>query len=52
MDETRVSSMTNICLLIHKKCHPKSYHSDMKYHMVLNIVFSVAMSNYLGGQVN
>ena len=24
-----------------KKCHPKSYHSDMKYHMILNIIFGV-----------
>jgi hypothetical protein len=37
------SSITNdnICWLIHKKCHPKSYHSDIKYHMTLNIMFSV-----------
>ena len=25
----------NICSLIHKQCHPKSYHSDIKYHMSL-----------------
>ena len=24
-------------LLIHKKCHPKNYHSDIKYHVTLNI---------------
>jgi hypothetical protein len=30
-----------ICSLIHKKCHPKSYHSDTKYHMTQNIIFSV-----------
>ena len=23
----------SICKLIHKKCHPKSYHSDIKYHV-------------------
>ena len=32
----------NICKFIHKKCHPKSYHSDIKYHMTLNMIFSVA----------
>ena len=32
----------SICSLIHKKCHPKNYHSDIKYHMTLNIIFSVA----------
>jgi hypothetical protein len=31
----------NNCSLIHKKCHPKSYHSDLKYHMTINIIFSV-----------
>ena len=34
----------NICSVIHKKCHPKSYHSDIKCHMTLNITFSVAIS--------
>ena len=27
----------NICKLIHKKCHLKSYHSDIKYHMTLYV---------------
>ena len=31
----------NICSVIHKKCHPKSCHSDIKHHMTLNIIFSV-----------
>ena len=31
----------NIGSLIHKKCHPKIYHSDTDYHMTLNIIFSV-----------
>ena len=31
----------NICKLIHKNCHPNSYHSDIKYHMTLNFIFSV-----------
>ena len=31
----------SICLLSHK-CHPKSYHSDIKHHMTLNIIFTVA----------
>ena len=30
----------NICRLIHKKCYPKSYHNDIKYHMTLNTIFS------------
>ena len=36
----------NICSLIHKKCHPKSYHNDIKWHMTLNIIFSVAWRNH------
>jgi hypothetical protein len=31
----------SICKLIHKKCHLKSYCSDVKYHMTLNIIFGV-----------
>ena len=31
----------NICSLIHKKCHPKHYYIDIKYHMTLNTIFSV-----------
>ena len=31
----------NICKLIHKKCHLKSYHSDIKYLVTLNTIFSV-----------
>ena len=34
-------SHDNICSLIHKKCHPKSYYSDRIYCMTLNIMFSV-----------
>ena len=34
----------NTCSLIHKKCHPKSYHSDIKYRLTLNIIFSVLPS--------
>ena len=36
----------NICSLILKKCPPKSYHSDTKYHMTQNIIFSVVESKY------
>ena len=35
----------NICSLIHKKCHPGSYHSGIKFRMTLNIIFIVAPSN-------
>ena len=34
----------NICSLIHRKCHPKSYHSDIKFHMTLDIIFSVFLT--------
>jgi hypothetical protein len=34
----------NICSFSHKECHPEGYHSDLKYHMTLNIVFSVLSS--------
>jgi hypothetical protein len=33
--------MTIFVRFIHKKRHPKSYHSDMKLHMTQNIMFSV-----------
>ena len=36
----------NVCSLIHKKCHPKSCHSDIKYHMTLNIVFSASVCEH------
>ena len=35
----------NICSLIHKKFHPKSYLSDIKDHVNLNILFSVVNSS-------
>jgi hypothetical protein len=31
----------NIHTYVHKKCHLEIYHSDMKYHMTLYIIFSV-----------
>jgi hypothetical protein len=30
----------NTCSLIQKKCHPKSYHNGINYHMTLNNIFS------------
>jgi hypothetical protein len=30
-----------VWVIIYKKCHPKSYHRDIKYHMTLDIIFSV-----------
>ena len=30
----------NICSLKHEKCHPKSYHSGIKYHTTLNTISS------------
>ena len=40
------SSITHdsVCSLIQKKCHPNSYHGDIKYHMTLNIIFSVVLA--------
>ena len=35
------SPMTIFVHLIHKKCHPKSYHSDTNHHMTLDFIFSV-----------
>ena len=35
-----------IYTLIRKKCHPKSYNSDIEYHMTLNIIFSVVLAVY------
>ena len=34
----------SICKLIHKKCHLKSYHTEIKYPMTLNIIPSVVLS--------
>ena len=31
-----------ICKLINKKCHPKTYQSDIKYQMTLDMIFIVA----------
>ena len=36
----------NICSLIHTKCNPKSYDSGIKYHMTLNIIFTVLPCYY------
>ena len=37
---THLSSMTIFVHFIYKKCHSKNYHSDTKYYMTLNIIFS------------
>ena len=34
------------CSFIHNIRHPKSYHSDIKYHTTLNIILSVANSEW------
>ena len=41
VDELKVSWYDNICELIHKKCHYKSYHNDIKYHTTLDTIFIV-----------
>ena len=33
----------NVCKPINTKCDPKTYHSDIKYHTTLNIIFSVVL---------
>ena len=45
---THPSSMTIFVQLIHKKCHPKRYHSGIIYHMRLNIIFNI----FLGDRLN
>ena len=35
-----------ICSISHKKCLPRSYHSDIEYHMTLNMIFSVVGTLY------
>ena len=34
----------HICSLIHKKCHPKNYYSDMNYLVTLNIIYIVLIN--------
>ena len=41
-----------ICKFIHKKCHLKSYHSDIKYHMTLNIKFSVVFFGSIRAKIS
>ena len=36
----------NICSLIHEKCHPKRYLSDIKYHTTLSVI-SVASNQVI-----
>jgi hypothetical protein len=31
----------NVCILIHKNSCQNSYHNVIKYHMTLNIIFSI-----------
>ena len=38
-------TMSTEYLMIHKKCHLETYHSDIKHHMALNIIFSVVSGN-------
>ena len=40
-DELKVYWDDSMCKLIHKRCRYKSYHSDIKYHMTLTMLFSV-----------
>ena len=41
VDELEESQDDTICELTHETCHYRSYHSDIKYHMTLNIIFSL-----------
>ena len=45
MDELNVSCNDNSFKLIHKKCHPKCYHNDIKYHMTLIKKFGAPFLN-------
>ena len=42
LDELNVSWDAITCKVIHKKCHYKSYHNDIKNHMTQNTIFSVS----------
>ena len=44
---THSSSMNNTRSLILKKCHAKSYQSDIQYHVTLRITFSVVILELL-----
>ena len=44
--------LDSICSLIHKKCHPKCYPRHIKYHMTLNIMFSVVVGSSCSLVVN
>jgi hypothetical protein len=46
---THPPSITIFVHLCIKKCHSKRYHSDIKYTMTLNIIFSVAGLHRKGG---
>ena len=48
MDELIHQTMTIFFSLIRKKCHPKSYHIDIKYNITLNILCSVVTCQPLG----
>ena len=37
-DELSIINHDNICSILHEKCHPKSYHGDIIYHMPLNVI--------------
>ena len=52
MDSTIIHD--NIHKLIHKKCHPKRYISDTKYHLTLSIIFNVVFlkSSYISQGVH
>ena len=41
VDQRSNSSIIHVNICIRKKYHPKSYLSDIKYHMILNIIFNV-----------
>ena len=44
VDKLLASSwVDNICLLIHKQCQYKAYHSDIKDHLTLNTMFRVSL---------
>ena len=37
--------LDSICSVIQKKCHPKRFHNDIKYHMTLNTIFSTIVGS-------
>ena len=45
VDELKVSCNDNVCKLLYKTHHYKSYHNDIKYNMTLSTICDVAIGS-------